>query len=226
MPCPRPALLRAARAALLLPLPPRLPARPPPPPPPPPRRPLGTRAPGPTSFPAAASRSSMDGAGDEEVLAPLRLAVRQQVPAFCAFPAAPTALSPLPSWFSPPRASLHLAGRPSLEALGFLASPPSPPPLWTRSPRASATFPPEDPRPSLLSGDSLGPRGHSAPPPPAIWSPFPVLAAARASSLRRGWGLGPLGSPSGPGSGSSTPVFQSRLRSLCSPGGELPVLSP
>nr|KAF6319466.1 hypothetical protein mMyoMyo1_005500 [Myotis myotis] len=74
MPCPRPALLRAARAALLLPLPPRLPARPPPPP----RRPLGTRAPGLPSFPAAASRSSMDGAGDEEVLAPLRLAVRQQ----------------------------------------------------------------------------------------------------------------------------------------------------
>ncbi|XP_045443184.1 glycine--tRNA ligase isoform X2 [Pipistrellus kuhlii] len=73
MPCPRPALLRAARAALLLlPPPPRLPA------PAPPRRPLGTRAPGPTSFPAAASPSSMDGAGDEEVLAPLRLAVRQQ----------------------------------------------------------------------------------------------------------------------------------------------------
>uniref|UniRef100_A0A8D0P1W4 Uncharacterized protein n=1 Tax=Sus scrofa TaxID=9823 RepID=A0A8D0P1W4_PIG len=30
--------------------------------------------------------SSMDGVGTEEVLAPLRLAVRQQVPAFCTFP--------------------------------------------------------------------------------------------------------------------------------------------
>lgn len=89
MPSPRPALLRAARAALLLWLSPRLPARPLLEP----RRPLSTRAPAPTSF-SAASRSSMDGAGTEEVLAPLRLAVREQVPAFCAFPSGSS--SPLP----------------------------------------------------------------------------------------------------------------------------------
>nr|XP_019581752.1 PREDICTED: glycine--tRNA ligase [Rhinolophus sinicus] len=73
MPFPRRALLRAASTALLLSLPPRLPARPPLLP----RRPVSTRAPAPTLF-SAASRSSMDGAGAEEVLAPLRLAVRQQ----------------------------------------------------------------------------------------------------------------------------------------------------
>nr|XP_035930367.1 glycine--tRNA ligase-like [Halichoerus grypus] len=71
----RSALLRAARAALLLSLTSRLPARPPLPP----CRPLSARARARSSFPAAASRSSMDGAGAEEVLAPLRLAVRQQV---------------------------------------------------------------------------------------------------------------------------------------------------
>lgn len=126
MPCPRPALLRAARAALLLSLPPRLPARPPLPP----RRPLGSRAPAPTSFPAAASRSSMDGAAAEEVLAPLRLAVRQQVRAICAslsasgFPSRfPSLLPGHPS--TSPVTSLHL-----LEAPDFLASS-SPPPLWT-----------------------------------------------------------------------------------------------
>ncbi|XP_032257738.1 glycine--tRNA ligase [Phoca vitulina] len=70
----RSALLRAARAALLLSLTSRLPARPPLPP----CRPLSARARARSSFPAAASRSSMDGAGAEEVLAPLRLAVRQQ----------------------------------------------------------------------------------------------------------------------------------------------------
>ncbi|EHH17405.1 Glycyl-tRNA synthetase [Macaca mulatta] len=73
MPSPRPALLRGARAALLLLLPPRLLARPSLPP----RRPLSAPSCAPISFPAA-SRSSMDGAGAEEVLAPLRLAVRQQ----------------------------------------------------------------------------------------------------------------------------------------------------
>ncbi|KAB0341886.1 hypothetical protein FD754_018812 [Muntiacus muntjak] len=74
MPSLRPALLRAARAALLLSPPPGLPARPPLLP----CRPISKPARTPTSFPAAASRSSMDGAGAEEVLAPLRLAVRQQ----------------------------------------------------------------------------------------------------------------------------------------------------
>ncbi|XP_066898496.1 glycine--tRNA ligase [Kogia breviceps] len=74
MPSLRPALLRAARAALLLSPPPRLPARPPLLP----CRPISKPARAPISFPAAASRSSMDGAGAEEVLAPLRLAVRQQ----------------------------------------------------------------------------------------------------------------------------------------------------
>nr|BAE88416.1 unnamed protein product [Macaca fascicularis] len=73
MPSPRPALLRGARAALLLLLPPRLLARPSLPP----RRPLSAPSCAAISFPAA-SRSSMDGAGAEEVLAPLRLAVRQQ----------------------------------------------------------------------------------------------------------------------------------------------------
>ncbi|XP_007979909.1 glycine--tRNA ligase [Chlorocebus sabaeus] len=73
MPSPRPALLRGARAALLLLLPPRLLARPSLPP----RRPLSAPSWAPISFPAA-SRSNMDGAGAEEVLAPLRLAVRQQ----------------------------------------------------------------------------------------------------------------------------------------------------
>lgn len=92
MPFPRRELLRAASAALLLSLPARLPARPPLLP----RRPLSTRAPAPTLF-SAASRSSMDGAGAEEVLAPLRLAVRQQVPAFCAFPLARALPATLPS---------------------------------------------------------------------------------------------------------------------------------
>uniref|UniRef100_A0A2I3T5W0 Glycine--tRNA ligase n=1 Tax=Pan troglodytes TaxID=9598 RepID=A0A2I3T5W0_PANTR len=74
MPSPCPVLLRGARAALLLLLPPRLLAWPslll--------RRPLSAASCAPISLPAAASRSSMDGAGAEEVLAPLRLAVRQQ----------------------------------------------------------------------------------------------------------------------------------------------------
>lgn len=120
MPSPRPALLRAARAALLLWLPPRLPARPPLAP----RRPRSTRAPAPTSF-SAASRSSMDGAGAEEVLAPLRLAVREQVPALRASPQPP----------APPRCPLpaHQAASPVTplhprEALGVLASS-SPPQL-------------------------------------------------------------------------------------------------
>ncbi|XP_060051771.1 glycine--tRNA ligase [Erinaceus europaeus] len=71
----RPALLRAARAALPLPLPPLLAARPPHAP----RRPLSAPGRAPTRVPAAAApRNSMDGAGVEELLAPLRLAVRQQ----------------------------------------------------------------------------------------------------------------------------------------------------
>uniref|UniRef100_A0A4W2FSJ3 Glycine--tRNA ligase n=1 Tax=Bos indicus x Bos taurus TaxID=30522 RepID=A0A4W2FSJ3_BOBOX len=74
MPSLRPALLRAALAALLPSPPPGLPARPPLLP----CRPISKPARVPTWFPAAASRSSMDGAGAEEVLAPLRLAVRQQ----------------------------------------------------------------------------------------------------------------------------------------------------
>lgn len=66
MPCRVPALLRASRAALLLLSPPRVVAAP-----------ATQRL---LSVPAhpAASRSSMDSA--EELLAPLRLAVRQQVP--------------------------------------------------------------------------------------------------------------------------------------------------
>ena len=128
MPSLRPALLRAARAVLLLSLPSRLPAQPL-------LRPcrrLSTPARAPTSFPAAASRSSMDGTGAEEVLAPLRLAVRQQVPAFCVSPR-PRALLPLVCSAS---SSVPL-GHPStsrvapllhpLEALGFLASSSSPP---------------------------------------------------------------------------------------------------
>uniref|UniRef100_A0A8W4F6B5 Glycyl-tRNA synthetase 1 n=1 Tax=Sus scrofa TaxID=9823 RepID=A0A8W4F6B5_PIG len=77
MPSLRPALLRAARAALLLSPPPRLPAQPPLLP----CRHISKPARAPISSPAAsaaASRSSMDGVGTEEVLAPLRLAVRQQ----------------------------------------------------------------------------------------------------------------------------------------------------
>lgn len=81
MPSPRPALLKAARAVLLplsLSPSPRLLVRPLLAP----CRLFSAPARAPTSFPAvaAASRSSMDGAGAEEVLAPLRLAVRQQVP--------------------------------------------------------------------------------------------------------------------------------------------------
>lgn len=66
MPCPLPTLLRATRAALLLLSPPRVVAAS-----------VSQRL---LSVPAqpAASRSSMDSA--EELLAPLRLAVRQQVP--------------------------------------------------------------------------------------------------------------------------------------------------
>uniref|UniRef100_A0A8C0XBD4 Uncharacterized protein n=1 Tax=Castor canadensis TaxID=51338 RepID=A0A8C0XBD4_CASCN len=79
MPSPRPALLKAARAVLLplsLSPSPRLLVRPLLAP----CRLFSAPARAPTSFPAvaAASRSSMDGAGAEEVLAPLRLAVRQQ----------------------------------------------------------------------------------------------------------------------------------------------------
>lgn len=113
MPSPRPALLRAARAALLLWLPPQLPARPLLAP----CRPLSTRAPAATSF-SAASRNSMDGAGAEEVLAPLRLAVREQVPAFGAFPSGSSSLlSPTPRSLlvilSSPRAPVRLSGYPS-----------------------------------------------------------------------------------------------------------------
>ena len=85
MPSLRPALLRAARAALLLSPPPRLPAQPPLLP----CRHISKPARAPISSPAAsaaAARSSMDGVGTEGVLATLRLAVRQQVPAFCTFP--------------------------------------------------------------------------------------------------------------------------------------------
>lgn len=129
MPSLRPALLRAARAVLLLSLPSRLPAQPLFQP----CRLLSTHARTPISFPAAASRSSMDGTGAEDVLAPLRLAVRQQVPAFCVSPSAPGSsppdlLSVIPS---PSRAPVHLASCSSphpLEALGFLASS-SPPPF-------------------------------------------------------------------------------------------------
>lgn len=84
MPSLLPALFRPLRAALLLSLPP-LALRPPVRPSPAPRRSFSTPASAQTSVPAAAaSRSSMDGTGAEEVLAPLRLAVRQQVPAFYA----------------------------------------------------------------------------------------------------------------------------------------------
>lgn len=219
MRCPSAALLRAARAALLPPPPPRLPARPPPPP----RRPLSTRAPGPASFPAAASRSSMDGAGDEEVLAPLRLAVRQQVPASRAFPAAP-ALSPLPARFSPPRASVPLAADPSLEARGFSA-PPSPPPRRTESPRASATSAPADPRSSLLLGDRLprcpthcprllSPRRGSSPAPaqdpqPQFPGPARVLRAP-GGELRRGSAFSRPRATSGRVSSSASPAFVAR----------------
>lgn len=74
MPCRLPTLLRAARAALLLPSPARVVAAP-----------ASQRL---LSVPAqpAASRSSMDSA--EELLAPLRLAVRQQVPVPCPRPRA------------------------------------------------------------------------------------------------------------------------------------------
>lgn len=70
----------------------------------------------------------MDGAGAEEVLAPLRLAVRQQVPAFFTFPSAPALLSLVPSFSSSLSLSLfpgHRSTSPiipllhSLEALGF-----------------------------------------------------------------------------------------------------------
>lgn len=74
MPCRLPTLLRATRAALLLPSPARVVAAP-----------ASQRL---LSVPAqpAASRSSMDSA--EELLAPLRLAVRQQVPVPCPRPRA------------------------------------------------------------------------------------------------------------------------------------------
>ncbi|VTJ55995.1 Hypothetical predicted protein [Marmota monax] len=78
MPSLLPALFRPLRAALLLSLPP-LALRPPVRPSPAPRRSFSTPPSAQISVPAAAaSRSSMDGTGAEEVLAPLRLAVRQQ----------------------------------------------------------------------------------------------------------------------------------------------------
>lgn len=148
MPPLRSALLRAASAALLLSLPSRLPARPPLPP----CRPRSARAHAPTSFPAAASRSSMDGAGAEEVLAPLRLAVRQQVLASCASPG-PRVSSPWSalrhplssSGTRPPRRLPHSLLHP-LEALGFLVSF-SPPPLWTPVPACVGHLPRRGPAP-------------------------------------------------------------------------------
>lgn len=77
MPCLLPTLLRATRAALLLLSPPRVVA--------------ASASQRLLSAPAqpAASRSSMDSA--EELLAPLRLAVRQQVPTLARIRAAPPA---------------------------------------------------------------------------------------------------------------------------------------
>ena len=96
--------------------------------------------------PAAASRSSMDGAGAEEVLAPLRLAVRQQVPAFCALHSAPALLPPGPlllifSLFPGHRSTSSITRLfHSLEALGFQASS-SPPSLWTQVPACAGHLP-------------------------------------------------------------------------------------
>lgn len=111
MPCPLPTLLRATRAALLLLSPPRVVAAS-----------VSQRL---LSVPAqpAASRSSMDSA--EELLAPLRLAVRQQVPV-------PARGAPSGRSFSP----VH-ARRPHPRSLGLVPSlhTPNPAlaPLWPGS---------------------------------------------------------------------------------------------
>ena len=175
MPSLRPALLRAARAALLLlSPPPGLPARPTLLP----CRPISKPARATTSIPAAAaSRSSMDGAGAEEVLAPLRLAVRQQVPAFCALQSAPALLPPVPSFSSslsllPGHRSTSSITRlfHSREALGFQASS-SPPSLWTQVPACAGHLPSRDPSPWVAPGDP----STSCVPSLAVCSPFPVL---------------------------------------------------
>lgn len=189
MPSLRWALLRAARTALLLSLPSRLPALPSFPP----CRPLSASARAPTSSPAAASWSSMDGAGAEEVLAPLRLAVRQQVRAFCASPG-PRALL----YWSAPRHPLASSGTrpPRRLPLSFIRWKPLVswylprlPHFGLQSPRASATFLAVDPRPSLSLGDSLGSPPTSCVPPLAICCPFPVLVSVCASPVCDGWNL-------------------------------------
>lgn len=155
MPSPCPVLLRATRTALLLlSLPPRLPARPslal--------RRPLSAPARAPTSVPAAASRSSMDGAGAEEVLAPLRLAVRQQVPA-PRVQRAPAFVPRLRCSSSPASHFLHPCFDPS--------------PLVGHLPSA-------DPRPPLFDDDSLVRAGQS----PLLICPLPILSSRSAFRVR------------------------------------------
>lgn len=183
MPSLRPALLRAARAALLLSPPHRLPARPPLLP----CRPISKPARAPTSFPAAASRSSMDGAGAEEVLAPLRLAVRQQVPAFFTFPSAPALLSLVPSFSSSLSLSLSSPGTgpPHQLSLSFILwkllvsrhlprlPHVGPSPRVRRSP--SLRWTPVLPSPGVISSDPLT----FCLPLHAIGSPFPIFVTAR-----------------------------------------------
>lgn len=156
----------------------------------------------------------MDGAGDEEVLAPLRLAVRQQVPAFRAFPAAPRALSPsLPALSSPgiraPR-RLPLSGSPGFPGTSFAS------PSLDQVPVCVGHLPSRGP-PSF---PPLGPRGPSASLRPRS-GPLPQSLSLPAPPLSGGAGSVTLGSP---------PVlaqdpqlqFSSLFSVLRAPGGELP----
>lgn len=224
MPSLRPALLRAARAALLQSLPAGLPARPPLLP----CRPISKPARAPTWFPAAASRSSMDGAGAEEVLAPLRLAVRQQVPAFCALHSAPALLPPGPLLLifslSFSRAPVHLIDYPSLSFSEspwfpgiFLAS-------FTLNSSPRVRWPPSLPWTPLLPSPWVTPADPSTScvPSLAICSPFPVLVTAL--PLPSPMTLGSVALASPPCSSSITSIldFLSLLCSLCFLGGEIP----
>lgn len=223
MPSLRPALLRAARAALLLSPLPRLPARPPLLP----CRPISKPARAPTSFPAAASRSSMDGAGAEEVLAPLRLAVRQQVPAFFAFPSAPALLSLVPSFsssLSRPRAPVHLTDYPSPSFSGspwflgiFLAFPTLDPSPRVRRP-PSLRWTPVLPSLGVISSDpstSASLLMRSVLPSQSLLLPVPLASPMALGSVT-------LCFSSCPSSIASTEDFQSLLCSLCFLGGEIP----
>lgn len=163
----------------------------------------------------------MDGAGAEEVLAPLRLAVRQQVPAFCVFPSARGSPTLVPSWSSSVLPGhLHLAGYPSPSSSESpwcpgisLASP-------TLDPSPRVGRPPALPWTPVLPSPWVTPRipFDILRPSPRDLLFFPIPGdCPRLLFLR---GISDLWVSSCPRSVTSTSVFQSQLSSLYTLGGE------